>query len=189
LKLLDAYRYPQTNVFDYNNLLQQILLKHCWQNRFEVRKVVNAINAQDDYSDSDEEIEKKDEFEGAGKTCPITKYIERFFMLQNVDSQVVNQHVRKSPYFFHLLNQVLCECYFSPRLETQILEYSKFFMAQPLPNGLIPLETNRILLNERIMPGITKILLIARDFPQLNIKPGSSDLADPQKMNIIHQHS
>ena len=62
-------------------------------------------------------------------------------------------------------------------------------MAQPLPNSLIALETNRIILNERIMPGITKILLIAKDFPQLNIRPGSTDIKDTQKMNIIHQVS
>ena len=41
-------------------------------------------------------------------------------------------------------------------------------MAQPLPYSLLPLETNRIILNERILPGSTKVLQILKDFPQLN---------------------
>lgn len=39
------------------------------------------------------------------------------------------------------------------------------------------------------MPGITKILLVAKDFPQLNMKPGSVDLCDSLKMNVIHQYN
>ena len=44
-------------------------------------------------------------------------------------------------------------------------------MAQPLPHSLLPIETSRIILNERLMPGITKVLLISQDFPQLDISP------------------
>ena len=37
LKAIDAYRYPQSAVFLYQDLLQSILLKHCWQNELEVK--------------------------------------------------------------------------------------------------------------------------------------------------------
>ena len=39
------------------------------------------------------------------------------------------------------------------------------------------------------MAGLTKVLLIAEDFPQLNIAPDSNILRDSRKMNIIHQAS
>ena len=69
--------------------------------------------------------------------------------------------MRNAPYVFHMLNQALIECCFSLDLEQQILDYTKLFMAQPLPYSLTPLETNRIMLNEQLVPGLTKVLLIA----------------------------
>ena len=44
-------------------------------------------------------------------------------------------------------------------------------MSQPLPHSLIPMETNRIMRNERLLPGLTKVLLIGQDFPMLNVGP------------------
>ena len=44
-------------------------------------------------------------------------------------------------------------------------------MSQPLPHGILPMETHRIIQNEKILPGITKVLLLAQDFPQLNYSP------------------
>ena len=48
-------------------------------------------------------------------------------------------------------------------------DYSKIFMTMPLPYSLIALETNRIIQNERVIPGLTKILKISEDFPQINV--------------------
>ena len=39
------------------------------------------------------------------------------------------------------------------------------------------------------MPGLTKILMIAKDFPQLNFAPDHENFKDNRKMNIIHQAS
>ena len=42
-------------------------------------------------------------------------------------------------------------------------------MTLPQPNSIIALETNKIIQNERIMPGLTKVLKISEDFPQINV--------------------
>lgn len=49
--------------------------------------------------------------------------------------------------------------------------YSTMLMCQPLPYSLIPLETERLIVNERLLPGITKVLRIAQDFPQIDWDP------------------
>ena len=48
-------------------------------------------------------------------------------------------------------------------------DYSQIFMTLPQPNSIIALETNKIIQNERIMPGLTKVLKISEDFPQINV--------------------
>ena len=42
-------------------------------------------------------------------------------------------------------------------------------MTLPQPNSLVALETNKIIQNERILPGLTKVLKISEDFPQINV--------------------
>ena len=37
-----------------------------------------------------------------------------------------------------------------------------------------------------MVPGLTKVLMIAQDFPMLNLAPTSKTLRDARKMNIIH---
>ena len=49
--------------------------------------------------------------------------------------------------------------------------YSTMMMCQPLPYSLVPLETERMILNEWLLPGITKVLRIAQDFPQIDWDP------------------
>ena len=55
------------------------------------------------------------------------------------------------------------------KLQQMTFDYSKIFMTMPLPYSLIALETNRIIQNERVLPGLTKILKISEDFPQINV--------------------
>ena len=38
-----------------------------------------------------------------------------------------------------------------------------------------------------MVPGLTKVLMVAQDFPMLNLAPTSKTLRDARKMNIIHQ--
>ena len=141
-------------------------------NRFKVRQAYEpAINegrfsaANDELADEEGENRDPD----WDRTSPIRAYI-RQILGESRDAFEPNleekrAHVRQAPYFFNLINQALRDCYFSKSLEQLILDYSKIFMAQPLPNSLLPLETNRIILNERLMPGITKVLQIMKDFP------------------------
>ena len=84
-----------------------------------------------------------------------------------------------------MLNQALRECSFNTALQTSILEYAKVFKAQPLPLGLVPLETNRIILNERLLPGLTKVLQIGDDFPLLSIEPLENGEHDEDNLNLI----
>ena len=42
-------------------------------------------------------------------------------------------------------------------------------MTLPQPNSIVALETNKIIQNERILPGLTKVLKISEDFPQINV--------------------
>lgn len=44
-------------------------------------------------------------------------------------------------------------------------------MCQPLPLSLLPLETERTLVNEKLLPGITKVLRVAQNFPQIDVDP------------------
>ena len=94
--------------------------------------------------------------------------------------------MNQAPQMFFILNMMLRECFFTQELMQQLLDYTKVFMAQPLPYSIIPLETNRMILNEQMVPGLTKVLMIAQDFPMLNLAPTSKTLRDARKMNIIH---
>jgi hypothetical protein len=183
LKYVDVYRYPPASVFLYNDLLQQILAKHSWP--IETDRVSTAIQMDDqelNYADFDDIGRDKE-------PCPIKDYIEGYFNLQHAKGPKFKMHMNNSIIVFHVLNQALRECCFSPQLEQAIFDYTKIFMAQPLPKSLVPLETNRIIKNERLIPGLTKVLQIAHDFPALNIPPDAETLQDSRKMNIIHQVS
>ena len=129
-----------------------------------------AIAAAKDELSDDEGQNKDPEYD---KNSPIRHYMTQILGESNDGSvqtpedrqRLLRLHVRQAPFFFNLINQALRDCYFSKSLEQLILDYTKIFMAQPLPNSLLPLETNRIILNERLMPGITKVLQIMKDFP------------------------
>ena len=54
-------------------------------------------------------------------------------------------------------------------LQQMTFDYSQIFMTLPQPNSLVALETNKIIQNERILPGLTKVLKISEDFPQINV--------------------
>lgn len=132
-------------------------------NRFKLKAAQNAINDNKEEESDDDGSAKDPE---SDKDSPIRQYIMQLIDYTNPafshsveDKQrILRIHVRRAPFFFNLINQVLRDCYFSRSLEQQILDYSKVFMAQPLPYSLLPLETNRILLNERVLPGSTKVL-------------------------------
>ena len=175
LRQIDVYRHPQSLTFLYYDLLQSILIRHCWENKLDIQRVQTTLNPDENdinFEDSDEENNGRetDEF-GEDQECPIRNYLDSYSNLLNAGVSEFANHLKKSPFFFHIMNQALQECCFGKQLEQQLLDYSKIFMAQPLPHSLLPLETNRIILNERLMPGITKVLLIAQDFPQLNLSP------------------
>lgn len=53
--------------------------------------------------------------------------------------------IRKAPYLFSILNDILLECKFNSERERNIDSFAKLFMSQPLPHGLLPLETHRII--------------------------------------------
>lgn len=80
-------------------------------------------------------------------------------------------YIRRAPYLFSVINQVLTECKLSPARENLISNFAKLFMTQPLPHSIVPLETYRIVQNEKLLPGHTKVLSIVQDFPQLNWQP------------------
>ena len=65
--------------------------------------------------------------------------------------------IRFSPYLFYVLNRVLMQCKLSLGREQIVASLAKFYMSQPLPHSLMPLETHRILQNEIYMPGLTKV--------------------------------
>ena len=193
LRMVNIYRYRQDSIFLYCDLLKSIVLKHRWMNRFKMKQNAATINDEKEDSDDDGQAKEPD----LDKDSPIRHYIlsllgdtNEAFQSSPEDYQLVlRMHVRRAPFFFNLINQVLRDSYFSRSLEQLILDYSKIFMAQPLPNSLLPLETNRILLNERILPGITKILQIQKDFPQLNLNWDSKETKDHRLMNIYNQAS
>ena len=68
-----------------------------------------------------------------------------------------------------------------------ILNASNMLMSQPLPHSLLPLETNRIIRNERMLPGITKILQIGQDFPILNLSPQELSTWPNPKLAALNQ--
>jgi len=79
--------------------------------------------------------------------------------------------MERAPLVFHLFNQCLAECSFSSKLLEEYYLYSTILLCQPLPFSLLPLETERTLINERLLPGITKVLRVAQNFPQIDIEP------------------
>mmetsp|Transcript_21653 Transcript_21653/g.29007 ORF Transcript_21653/g.29007 Transcript_21653/m.29007 type:complete len:137 (-) Transcript_21653:2685-3095(-) len=82
-----------------------------------------------------------------------------------------SEWIRFAPYLFYLLNRVLIQCKLSHERERTVANFAKFYMSQPLPHSLMPLETYRILQNEIYMPGLTKVLMIAQEFPMLDLAP------------------
>jgi len=58
-----------------------------------------------------------------------------------------------------------------------------------LPISLIPLETERLLINEKLLPGISKILRIAQNFPVIESEPGTISAADIQTASSIFVYS
>ena len=116
----------------------------------------------------------------------LREYIRGFFKLESTKPRLFRRHMSQAPQMFFILNMMLRECFFTQELMQQLLDYTKVFMAQPLPYSIIPLETNKIILNEQMVPGLTKVLMIAQDFPMLNLAPTSKTLRDARKMNIIH---
>ena len=84
----------------------------------------------------------------------------------------------------------MLDCKYSEIQEKIILNASNVLMSQPLPHSLLPLETNRIIYNERLLPGITKVLQIGEDFPMLNISPrdlGTFFQNRTQRLAMINQ--
>lgn len=71
------------------------------------------------------------------------------------------QLIESTTFVFHLFNQCLAECSFKLKILEDYQMFATMLMCQPLPYSLIPLETERIIINERLLPGITKVLRIA----------------------------
>lgn len=67
------------------------------------------------------------------------------------------------------------------------MTFSKLFASQPLPHGFLPLETFRILENERLLPGLTKVLRIGQEFPQLTFSPDMLDKMRPHDVTVLSQ--
>ena len=51
----------------------------------------------------------------------------------------------------------------------------------------MPLETHRIIQNEKLLPGITKVLQISEDFPQLKISPTDIAQLKAHDVSILNQ--
>lgn len=51
------------------------------------------------------------------------------------------------------------------------------------------METNRIILNEHLLPGITKVLLIGQDFPLLNFEPQKLQRTPNLSLQSLNQAS
>ena len=68
-----------------------------------------------------------------------------------------HEWIRFAPYLFYVLNRLLIQCKLSHGREQIVASCAKFYMSQPLPHSLMPLETHRILQNEIYLPGLTKV--------------------------------
>jgi hypothetical protein len=55
-------------------------------------------------------------------------------------------------------------------------EMSQYLSSQPITFGILPMEVNKIMINDNLMPGLTKILEKAHLYPQLNWSPNDSIL-------------
>ena len=93
---------------------------------------------------------------------------------------------------FHLLNLSLSECTLSEKTKNDYYLFSTLLMCQPLPLSLIPLETERVMVNERLLPGITKILRVAQNFPSIDVDPselmGSHDVIQSLNSVFVHEN-
>ena len=169
LKWLDPYRYPTSSIFLYLDFLQQNEEIFGWS------RILN--------NPTDEAMQKNEQ-------CAFCTHLDDYETLKNANErEYFGQHIRKAPYFFNALNSAMIDCKYNEEREMRIYNYSKIFMSQPLPHGLLSLETNRILRNEKLLPGITKILLIAQDFPQLNISSTNFDFWNNHHLAVIGQMS
>lgn len=56
-----------------------------------------------------------------------------------------------------------------------------------MPHGLLPLETHRIVQNERLLPGITKVIQIGEDFPALNVSPVDMASMKSHDLTVLNQ--
>ena len=106
--------------------------------------------------------------------------------MRDLGSDNTDEWIRWAPYLFHLLTKVLIQCKLSPERERRVIAIAKFYMSQPLPHSLLPLETYRVAQNEIYMPGLTKVLLIAQDFPQLSIDPDKLCSLNSRDFTVIN---
>ena len=167
-KWLDAYRYNQKSIYYFMDLVQAIKERYHWGK----------------YIAKPDEENKEIKPSGASVQDPFFDIELRsvnFSETLDLRMDTFAFQIRKAPYLFTLLNTILLDCKLSQERERNLLKYADTFMSQPLPHGLLPMETHRIIQNERLLPGITKVLQIAQDFPQLNINP--EDLAKMRSHN------
>ena len=130
LKWLDAYRYPQKTVYFYLELLQHSREINSWS------KILSSSNFE-------EAIDPSIPHEGAN----FDKYLRTDFSNEIIEDDYDHfaTIIRQGPYLISLINQLLTECKFSSETENHISEYARLLMSQPLPHGLMPMETHRIL--------------------------------------------
>ena len=103
-------------------------------------------------------------------------YIGTISCLNKTESgvRIPKDLVKSAPLVFHIFNMLHADCSFNQKIIDEYYCYSTLLKCQPLPLSLIPLETERTLLNERLLPGIMKVIRIAQNFPTLDLDPSES---------------
>jgi hypothetical protein len=163
LPLLDAYRYSPQACAQYLEIYRSIVKTYSWD--VTLKKGLH-IKTDNDRRDTEPDG-RASVVNNPDKFCNITWFSDDVQMNCKMDSRAYFplSLIDATPFVFHLMNQCLADCNFKSSILDAYHMYATMLMCQPLPFSLIPLETERIILNEKLLPGLTKIQRIAQDFP------------------------
>lgn len=143
---LAAYRYPPQLLFEHLHLMQMTQQKLGWAKQVEATVLNASINRETQELGS--VVNDPDRNRQREKEIFLRDYVQAFFKLGSTKPRTFRHHMSQAPQLFFILNMMLRECYFTQELMQQLLDYTKVFMAQPLPHSIVSLETNRVILNE-----------------------------------------